>query len=131
MTVDPPLPAPRAAAPRLTIPKAALTLTRTRRATIATVACAKGGAACTLTAPTRVVVKIGGKRSTATVTAPKRIAAGKRGVVRLRLTKAAAARLAGTRAVVSVRLTVASGGTKTARTVKVTLKGAAKKAAAR
>ncbi|MDO8185682.1 HtaA domain-containing protein [Conexibacter sp. JD483] len=130
--VDAPVPpAPVAVAPRLTTPKGPLALDRSRRATVATVVCAKGGAACRLTAPKRVVVKIGGKRFTATVTAPKSVAAGKRGAVRLQLTKAAAARLAGTRVTVSVKLTVTSGGKQVTRTLKVTLRGAKVKKAAR
>ncbi len=117
-----PAPSATVTAPRLTTPKSA-TLGRSRVATVATIACAKG-AACRLTAPKQVAVKIGGKRFVVAVTAPRTIAAGKRATVRVRLTKAAATRLAGRRVTLRLKLTATSGGTKTTRTVTVTLKGA-------
>jgi len=130
-TTPPPAgrPAPRATAPRLTAPRRA-TLGRGRTAAVATVACAKG-AACTLSAPKRVVARIGGKRFAVAVIAPRRIAAGRKAVVRVRLTKAAARRLAGRRVALRLRLTAASGGAKSTRTVTVTLRGGARSGATR
>lgn len=113
---------PAAAKPAITVSGGVRTLAGNRTAPVATLACRKGGAACTVTAPARVRVKIGGRTYTATVVAPKRIAAGKRATVRLRLPKAAARRLAGRRASARIRLTVAvRGGAKTTRTVAITL----------
>jgi hypothetical protein len=113
---------PAAGKPAIAVAGGVRTLARNRTAPVATLACRKGGAACTVTAPARVRVKIGGRTYSAALLAPKRIAAGKRATVRLRLSKAAARRLAGRRASARVRLTVAArGGAKTTRTVAVTL----------
>lgn len=125
--VDPPARTPpTATTPGVTGARGALTLDRSRRATVATIACRAGASAsaCRVTTPKRVTVKIGGKRFTLTVTAPRSVAAGKRGSVRVQLPEAASARLAGKRVTVKVKLTVTSGGRKVTRTVTVTLKGA-------
>lgn len=112
--------------------KTALTVNAQRIAQIARLTCPAGGRACTVTVPKQVTVKIAGKKLRATVLAPRTIAAGRSATVRVQLTKAAAKRLVGRRATVSVRVKVgARGGRAVTRVVKVTLKGAKKKAAKR
>jgi hypothetical protein len=90
---------------------------RSGRVTVATLACPVGGAACRVTAPPRVRVSIDGRRFWATVTAPARVAAGRTATVRVTLPSAALQRLAGRSA--TVRVAVRVGTTK--RTVAVTL----------
>jgi alpha-tubulin suppressor-like RCC1 family protein len=88
-----------------------------RRATVATVGCPAGGAACAVTVPKKVTLKIGKKRYTIAVTAPKTIAAGKRATIRVALTSAAAKRLKGRTGSASVKITVKAPGGTTKRTV--------------
>jgi Htaa len=77
-----------------------------------------GTAPCTLSAPSRVRVKIGGEGFRARVALPRRIAAHARATVRVRLGAKAVAQLAGGTAQVSVRVVVRAAGQKTVHVVR-------------
>jgi hypothetical protein len=93
---------------------------KTRKVTIATIACPTG-ASCSITAPKTTKLKLGGKTYVLPVTAARTLAGGKRLNVTVTLSKAAYARLkSGT---VSARLTAtATGATTTSLTVKASIK---------
>lgn len=125
-----PQPQPVKAPEAIVAARNALTVNAQRIAQIARLSCPAGGRACTVTVPKQVTVKIAGKKLRATVLAPRTIAAGRSATVRVQLTKRAAARLTGRSATISVRVKVsARGGRAVTRVVKVTLKGAKRKAA--
>lgn len=113
----PTTPATARPAPKVAVPRSRVSVGRSGRVTVATLACPVGGAACRVTAPPRVRVSIDGRRFWATVTAPARVAAGRTATVRVTLPSAALQRLAGRSA--TVRVAVRVGTTK--RTVAVTL----------
>ncbi|MDA0180359.1 HtaA domain-containing protein [Solirubrobacter phytolaccae] len=119
-----PVPTPIAApaptrAPTWSAPKSAKVSTK-RQASVLSLTC--GSAACAITAPKTVKVKIGGRTYTLTVTAPKSLAAGKKGTVRVKLTAAAYRALRGRKATAKVKVVLTAGGQKTTRTLSVSLK---------
>lgn len=120
-----PKPSPRPVRPAtIAVRRRALRVTRRRLVTVATLICPQGGAACTVSAPKRARIRIAGRRHTLSVLAPRRIAPGRRAALRLRLSRAAAVRLRGRRARVRLRIAIGTQGTRTVRTVAVTLRGA-------
>jgi plastocyanin len=121
-----PKPAGRAT---VTAARRVVRLGRSRVATLATVRCPVGGAACRVAAPRTVTVRIAGRRHRATVLAPTRVAAGRTGRIRLRLSKVAAARLAGRTATVKLRVTVGEPGARRRLTVRARLGARATSAA--
>lgn len=90
---------------------------KTRTATLATLSCPKGGAACRVSAPRTVRIAIGGKAYTATVLVAGTAKAGGGVALRIRLTRAALKRLHGRTATVKVKATITTGGTRAARTI--------------
>ncbi|MDA0180029.1 HtaA domain-containing protein [Solirubrobacter phytolaccae] len=114
-----PLPAP-AAAPSITARTATQALGKSRVATLATLRCPAGATACTVKAPKRVNVTVGGKRYALTVVAPATLKPGATGTLRVRVPVAAAKRLAGRTTTVTVKLTVGAAS----KTVKVKVKRA-------
>ncbi len=82
--------------------------------------------ACKVKAPKRARVKISGKLFRAKVLAPKSLRAGASGRVRIKLPRAAIERLVGRRAVVKLRLVVEANGKRTAKTVRVEIRGGRK-----
>jgi len=92
-------------------------------ATVGKVPC--GAAPCTLRAPSRVRVAIGGRGFRARVLAPRRVAAHARATVRVRLRAKATARLAGRSAGVEVRVVVRAAGKKRVRMVRARIGRAA------
>lgn len=89
---------------------------KTRKVTIATIACPTG-ATCSITAPKTVKLKLGRKTYTVPVTAARTLAGGRRSNVTLTLSKAAYAKLRS--GSVSVRLSAkATGASTTSLTVK-------------
>lgn len=98
---------------------------RDRAATLATLSCPKGGAACAATVPARVTATIGGRRFTLAASAARTIRAGRAAALTVRLPRAAVARLKGRTATVRVTVVLATGGVTTTRTiaVKITLRG--------
>lgn len=113
------VPAPPARAASLTAPKTAKVSTK-RVATVLSLTC--GSAACTITAPRTVKVKVGGRTYTATVAAPKTLAAGKRGSVRVKLPAAAYRALRGRRTTAKVKVVLTADGKRTTRTASVSLR---------
>ncbi|MDO8188691.1 HtaA domain-containing protein [Conexibacter sp. JD483] len=141
--VDPPADPPRppaespraparsgASAPQVS-GRARVSVDRSGSAAVATVVCRAGGASCRVAVPRQVRVTIAGRRFWAAVLAPRTIRAGRRGAVRLRLTRAAARRLAGRSARARLKLVVTSGRARTAKTLTITLRGAAVRRARR
>jgi hypothetical protein len=113
-------PTPRPAATISTLAGKRKVAGKTRKVTIATVACPTG-ATCSITAPKTTKLKLGGRTYSLAVTAPKTLAGGKRSNVTLTLSSAAYARLKSGR--VSVRLTAkATGASTTSLTVKAAIK---------
>ncbi|WP_270027033.1 HtaA domain-containing protein [Solirubrobacter phytolaccae] len=107
--------------PTLKAGAARQTVSRTGVVRVATVTC--GSAACTVTRPARVSVRVGGRTYRAVVTGSTRVAAGRTGSVALRL-PASALRVLGRRAVtVKVTVTVAAGSERVRRTVSVRVRG--------
>lgn len=127
-SVDPPRvpaePRPVVRAPQVSV-RAKAAVGRSGTATVATIACRAGGSTCRVTVPRRVRVTIAGRRAWATVIAPKTLRAGRRGTVRLRLPRTAVRRLAGRSTRARLKLVVTSGRTRTAKTLSITLRGAA------
>lgn len=97
-------------------------LSKARLATLATVAC-PAGAACRVSAPKTVKVKIRKRRFTLTVLGAGAIAPGRKATIRVRLTKAAAKRLRKKTVKVKLRLTTTVNGMAISRTVTVKVKG--------
>jgi Htaa len=130
---EPPAERPPASKPvsaRLTAVKPARLGRGRTTATIARIACpASAKAACRVTAPARVRVTVAGRRWRATVLAPRSVRPGRRATVRVRLPRPAVSALAGRRARLSLKLVVRSGGARAAKTLAVTLQGAAKRRA--
>lgn len=117
--------APVRKAPGLRITRAAggaVTIARTRRATIATLSCPRGPR-CTVRIPARARIRIAGRAYTVMLSAPRRIASGRRAAVRIRISKPAAKRLAGRRAKLSVPVKLTAGSVTKTATVLVTLRG--------
>jgi len=77
-----------------------------------------GAAPCTLRAPSRVRVKIGGAGFRARVVIPRRVAAHARATVRVKLGAKAVTELAGASAQVGVRVVLRAAGTKKVRVVR-------------
>jgi hypothetical protein len=110
-------PAPK---PTWSVPQRTLLVQPGRDVVIATITCRNEP--CTVAVPKRVNVKIAGKVYRADVLVPKRIGAGRSAKLRVKLPKAARAALAGRRAQVNVKVSVGSGGRKTTRMVRVTVR---------
>lgn len=91
-----------------------------RVATIGTVACGTA-AACRVTVPKSIKIRIGGRTYVARVLAPRTAARGKRATIRLRLTAAARRALRGRAATAKVRVVVRAGSARTTRTLSVRL----------
>lgn len=113
------VPAPPARAASLTAAKTAKVSTK-RLATVLSLTC--GSAACTITVPKTVKVKVGRRTYTATVIAPKTLAPGKRGSVRVKLPAAAYRALRGRRTTAKVKVVLTAAGRKTTRTASVSLR---------
>jgi hypothetical protein len=88
-------------------------------ATVGEVPC--GAAPCTLRAPSRVRVRIGGEGFRARVVVPRRVAAHSRAIVRARLGAKAMVALTGVTAQVKVRVVIRAAGEKRVRTVQAKL----------
>lgn len=123
-----PTPDPRST-PSIKVAAKAQGIAKNGTALIAALSC-KGDAACSLTAPKTVTLKIGKKSYRLTVVAPKSLKGGKSARVYVKLPKQAIAGLTGRSAKVKVKLTLKSGATTATKTAIVTVKGrkAAKKA---
>jgi hypothetical protein len=80
-----------------------------------------GAAPCTLRAPSRVRVPIGGQGFRAKVVVPRRVAPHAVATVRLKLGAAALAKLAGSTAKVKVRVVVRAGGAKKVSVAQATI----------
>lgn len=115
-----PTPVPTVVAPRKAVLKGAAarqTASKSGVVRIASVTC--GDAACTVTRPSRVTVKIGGRSYRATVAGATRVAAGKTGAVTLRLPTSALRALGRKTMTVKVSVTVKSGAQTVRKTVTV------------
>lgn len=97
------------------------TASRTGVVRVASLAC--GSAACVVTRPARVDVKIGGRIYRATVSGARRVAAGKTATVSLRLPSAAVRALGRRTVTVKVAVRVTSGGAVLKRTFVVRVRG--------
>lgn len=119
--VDPPRPPvdpPRTPVdpPRAAIrPARRVKVAATGTATVATVTCPRGGAACALRLPRSLTVRVGSRRHALRLLAPARVRAGARAQVRVRLSRASRAGLAGRtfRVAFRVRVTIAGSATST------------------
>jgi hypothetical protein len=124
-TSVPPAPTPLNARPIsavLRFASRAVTLSRSRVATLGTVAC-PAASTCRATAPRTVRIRIRGRRYTITFLGSGPIAAGRSASLRAKFPKAAANRL-GTRTVgLSFRLTTVVNGVSSSLTVRSTVKG--------
>jgi hypothetical protein len=119
---DPPVVVPptvRAPAATVAVVKGRQLVGAKRLARLATVACPARAGRCTVTAPARVRVAIGGRRHVARVVVSKAVRAGRRAAVRLQLTRAAVERLRGRTATVKVKLVVRAGKAVTRKTATV------------
>lgn len=113
----------RPAVPRVARLASRRTLRTGRTAVLARVSCPGGGAVCRTQAPTRVTVRIAGRRFAARVDLARTIWAGRRASVRLTLPRTAVRRLAGRRTTVAVPVTVTAGDRRIRTTVRVVLAG--------
>jgi hypothetical protein len=90
---------------------------------VATIACPAAGTVCRTVVPSRVAVKIGGKRYALTVIAPKRIGAGRSGAIKVRLSRGARKALGGKKAALRIRVGLVANGVSTKHVVKVKIVG--------
>jgi alpha-tubulin suppressor-like RCC1 family protein len=115
--------APPALAAKITTPaRGTSRLSKARLATIATIACPPG-AACRVSAPKTVKVKIRERRFTLVVLGTGAIAPGGKAIIRVRLTKAAAQRLRKKTVKVTLRLTTTVNGAVASRSLTVKVAG--------
>ncbi|HVW46948.1 MAG TPA: HtaA domain-containing protein [Solirubrobacterales bacterium] len=92
-------------------------------ATIARLACPKGGADCAPIVPARIAVRIGGRRRLIGVAVPRRIKAGGAAAVKVSLSKGARTALGDGKVGLRLRIAVRSGERMTSRIAKVTIVG--------
>ena len=107
---------------KLTAPKAPK-LSAGGVVTVATLSCPAGGSACRTVVPSRVAVKIGGRRYLLTVVAPSQIGAGKSGAIKVRLPKAARNALGSQKLALKLRVGLAANGITTKHLLKVKIAG--------
>lgn len=107
---------------RVTLAKT-VRLDRKGAATIAGLACPRGGAACETIVPARIAARIGGRRWLLGVAAPKKIKAGRGAAVKVTLPKGARAALGDGKLTLRLRIAVRSGKKMTAKVARVTIVG--------
>jgi hypothetical protein len=109
-----------ASAAALITPRARRRTVRGRFVTLARLECRTG--TCSVSAPKRVAIRLGGRRHRLKVIAPRRIDAGERATVRLRLRKRTLAALSGRSARVRVPVRVRAADQTISRTLRATLR---------
>ncbi|MBB4665059.1 HtaA domain-containing protein [Conexibacter arvalis] len=97
-------------------------LNRSGVATVATVACPRGGGACRVRVPRTIRVRVAGRRYGVRLLAPKTVRAGRRAAVRVRLSRAARTRLAGRRLAIRFTLRASVRSATVRRTIRVRVK---------
>jgi len=108
---------PKPVAPSILVSSSARRISSARVVTVATLVC-PAGAACKVTLPKTVAVRIKRKSFTFAVTAPRSVRAGRRASVTIKLSRTAAKRLRGK--VATVKLTIGLGATRTTVRQKIT-----------